>query len=102
MQGYKRMRQQHKGQVRSPYFNLSRLYLFSFSLKMEQLEVKHRTELSSLVRNEERELEQLRMTFEKDLDKLRQSHKTELEKRVSSGVQIVCKKLTFRLVQARS
>ena len=69
---------------------------------MEQLEVKHRTELSSLVRNEERELEQLRTTFEKDLDKLRQSHKTELEKRVSSSVQIVCKKLTFRLVQARS
>ena len=51
---------------------------------MEQLEVKHKTELSSLVRSQERELEQSKTTSEKDLSKLRQSHKTELEKRVSS------------------
>ena len=65
---------------------------------MEQLELKHRTELSSLVKSEERELEQLRTTFEKDLDKLRQSHKSELEKRVSLIVLLCQTHLTNLLL----
>ena len=70
---------------------------------MEQLEVKHKAELSSFMRNEERELEQLRTTFEKDLDKLRQSHKTDLEKRVSCKTNhIILIDNCFFLVQTRS
>ena len=75
----------------------------SVSLQMEQLEVKHKAELSSFMRNEERELEQLRTTFEKDLDKLRQSHKTDLEKRVSCKTNhIILIDNCFFLVQTRS
>lgn len=57
-------------------------FYFILFLKMEQLELKHKNELSGLLKSEERELETLRNAFEKDLDKLRQSHKTELEKKV--------------------
>jgi thousand and one amino acid protein kinase len=64
MQGYKRIRAQHKGQ-------------------MAQLEVKHRNEMGTLIKAQERELEQLRSTYERDMDRLRQSHKTEIERRVS-------------------
>jgi thousand and one amino acid protein kinase len=62
MQGYKRIRAQHKGQ-------------------MAQLEVKHRNEMGTLIKAQERELEQLRSTYERDMDRLRQSHKTEIERR---------------------
>jgi thousand and one amino acid protein kinase len=62
MQGYKRIRAQHKGQ-------------------MTQLEVKHRNEMGTLIKAQERELEQLRSTYERDIDRLRQSQKTEIERR---------------------
>lgn len=56
---------------------------------MEQLELKHRNEMSTLAKSQERDLEQLRTNYEKDLDKLRQSHKAEFEKKVSLLLIIV-------------
>jgi len=63
MQGYKRMRQQHKTQ-------------------MQQLESRHKAELSAHYRMQEKELEQLRSTYERELEKLRSKHRGEMDQRV--------------------
>lgn len=63
MQGYKRMRQQHKGQL-------------------EGLESRHKTELATHFRTQEKELETLKSTYEKEMERLRTRHKAESDQRV--------------------
>lgn len=63
MQGYKRMRQTHKGQ-------------------MQVLESRHKSELSTHYKSQERELEQLKSTYDRDLERFRSRQRAELDQRL--------------------
>jgi thousand and one amino acid protein kinase len=62
MQGYKRLRQTHKGQ-------------------MQVLESRHKSELSTHYKSQERELEQLKTSYERDIERLRSRQRAELDQR---------------------
>lgn len=62
MQGYKRMRQQHKGQ-------------------MQALESRHKAELAAHFRSQDKELEALWSTYEREMEKVASKHRVELEQK---------------------
>ncbi|CAI8037800.1 Serine/threonine-protein kinase TAO3 [Geodia barretti] len=62
MQGYKRLRQTHKGQ-------------------MQVLESRHKSELSTHYKSQERELEQLKTSYERDIERLRSRQRAEMDQR---------------------
>jgi len=53
--------------------------------QMQQLESRHKAELSAHYRMQEKELEQLRSTYERELEKLRSKHRGEMDQRVGDG-----------------
>lgn len=53
---------------------------------MQQLESKHKSELSTHFRGQERELEQLWAIYERDLEKLRSRQKAETDQKVSEAL----------------
>ena len=57
-------------------------------LQLQALESKHKSELATHYRVQERELEQLRSTYDRELEKLRSRHKAELEQRVRKSLDI--------------
>lgn len=62
---------------------------------MQQLESKHKSELSTHFRNQERELEQLWAFYERDQEKLRSRQKAETDQKV--GVTLIYRLENFRL-----
>lgn len=60
------------------------LYMYVLP-QMQQLESRHKAELSAHYRMQEKELEQLRSTYERELEKLRSKHRGEMDQRVGDG-----------------
>ena len=55
---------------------------------MQQLESRHKSELGTHIKGQERELEQLWGNYERDLERLRAKHRADLDQRVSSMLRL--------------
>lgn len=82
MQGYKRMRHQHKHQVRAAFLNCHYFNIL-FTCRCNNSSLGTRVTWRITSDRRKKELEQMRITYEKELERLRSKHRTELEQRVS-------------------